>query len=77
MPTYKFVPGTNEYAHKEGTRIPSYTDRILYESRIFMNDIQYYSYKEPIDSDHKPVILTFGIIVNDMSRCNIISKITF
>lgn len=31
LPTYKIIPGKNNYDFMKGKRIPSFTDRILYK----------------------------------------------
>lgn len=59
-PTYKIVPGEGTYNLKDKSRIPSWTDRILYFSnkKIIVKD---YKSLELISSDHKPVTISFFI----------------
>ena len=59
LPTYKYIPGTNRYDLREGKRIPSYTDRILYIDEYCV--LSSMSYKRPegvFFSDHKPLIFS-------------------
>lgn len=39
LPSYKFIQFTSEYDYKEGKRIPSYTDRIVYINNDFKIDV--------------------------------------
>lgn len=61
-PTYKFDKGTNEYDTSEKQRIPSWTDRILYQSDSDIPELEQLNYSSIFDmiySDHKPVFSTF------------------
>ncbi len=59
-PTFKFVEGADAYVISD-TRIPSYTDRILYKSKL-ANALKleaYDSNNELKASDHRPVFAQF------------------
>mmetsp|Transcript_8604 Transcript_8604/g.9800 ORF Transcript_8604/g.9800 Transcript_8604/m.9800 type:complete len:526 (-) Transcript_8604:78-1655(-) len=60
-PTFKFVPGTNQYRTKKGKkeRIPSYCDRILWKSSNQVQQLSYYTTMDLVISDHKPVASQF------------------
>lgn len=54
---------------KEGKRIPSYTDRILYGT-VRENELSNFEYKKIskiIFSDHRPVFLRFNVDINKIS----------
>ena len=53
-PTYKFDAGTNDYDTSEKTRIPAWTDRILYSGANAIA-VEKYERSELVSSDHKPV----------------------
>lgn len=62
-PTYKFDKGTNDYDTSEKQRIPSWTDRILYQSDSDVPELEQLNYSSIFDmvySDHKPVYSTFS-----------------
>ena len=60
MPTYKFKDNSNEY---DFSRIPGWTDRILYKSKKFYDIMlcEYSSINNISISDHKPVYAVFKI----------------
>ncbi len=60
LPSYKFFPGTNKYNLREGKRVPSHTDRVLYiqKEEGIMVDKSYIIEQKTNISDHKPVIFT-------------------
>jgi hypothetical protein len=64
LPSYKFDIGTNFYDTSEKKRIPAYTDRIFYKDNDDIEILTYDSYLEIKNSDHKPVIATFEVIVS-------------
>jgi inositol-1,4,5-trisphosphate 5-phosphatase len=69
-PTFKFVPGTNDYDMK---RRPAWCDRILYKNKpkslknvtLEMEQMSYKSHPNYTLSDHKPVTSEFKIKVPD------------
>ena len=64
MPTYKFKKKSNEYDY---TRIPGWTDRILYKSKRYYDIMlcEYSTIKNICISDHKPVYAVFKINFKD------------
>lgn len=59
LPSYKWKHNTVEFDIHDGKRIPSWTDRVLYNSQnmpIFA-PIKYELDEETIFSDHRPVYL--------------------
>lgn len=65
LPTYKYKCGTEYYNYK--TRIPSWTDRIIYKSKQSYDLIQLdYQVNKSINiSDHKPVYSIFMALVKE------------
>lgn len=64
LPTFKFVPGTDEYWFHSDNKLPGWTDRILYKynkDKITFTPNKYTSIMEMKISDHKPVLLDFLI----------------
>jgi len=63
-PTYKYEPGTNQYASSEKARIPAWCDRILWRT-LQKSDLRLvrYSRAELRTSDHKPVYAIFEVKV--------------
>lgn len=65
-PTFKFVPGTDEYS---GKRVPSWTDRVLWmvrhksQAHCSVNLRYYLSIDEMKISDHRPVIAGFEVAI--------------
>lgn len=54
-PTYKFNIGTNDY---DKSRVPSWTDRILYKVKSHRNEVNCLEYNSVLDldtSDHKVI----------------------
>ena len=67
-PTYKFVPGSNNYINdSEKIRIPSYTDRILFVDKRGIKNIIYKNIPTLMYSDHRPVCAGFEIDLIDNS----------
>ncbi|KAL3321197.1 inositol polyphosphate 5-phosphatase [Cichlidogyrus casuarinus] len=64
-PTFKFDPGCHSYDTSDKGRVPSYTDRILYSSRVkgTIKCIMYDSMRSVAYSDHKPVVGLFDILL--------------
>ncbi|OMJ07581.1 Inositol-1,4,5-trisphosphate 5-phosphatase 1 [Smittium culicis] len=64
-PTYKFVKGTSDYdIRADVPRVPSYTDRILYNQiskELQTRQLNYYCCDTFLFSDHKPVCSIFEI----------------
>jgi len=80
-PTYKFIPGTDEYDQRpeKKLRCPSWTDRILYRSKPIckIEQIEYNCGNLTL-SDHKPVYALFSTelaIINEETREIICSDI--
>ncbi len=65
-PTYKFVIGTSEYDQKK-KRVPSWCDRIIFNSNSNFNQIDYNS-AEIFFSDHKPVYSLFNLSIIEESK---------
>ena len=64
-PTYKFSPGSNKYINDpENSRIPSWTDRILFSNRKGIKNLSYNSIPSLMLSDHRPVQACFEIEIN-------------
>ncbi|KAI1316951.1 hypothetical protein EDD11_009195 [Mortierella claussenii] len=70
QPTYKYDVGTNAWDSSEKRRVPSYTDRILWRSKILAKDsVETLFYKSHMDlniSDHKPVSAFFKLKVKTL-----------
>lgn len=58
-PTYKYDIGTNDYDTSAKSRIPSWTDRILYVENPNVTCLAYNSIDSISTSDHKPVYASF------------------
>lgn len=66
MPTYKYKIDSDNYDFSD--RVPSWTDRIIYKSKITYDLIQL-EYKTINDiriSDHKPVYSVFKILLSEI-----------
>jgi hypothetical protein len=65
LPTYKFKIGSDNYDFSD--RIPSWTDRIIYKSKLNYDLIQleYKTINEIRTSDHKPVLSVFKILLDE------------
>ncbi len=63
-PTYKFDRGTDIYDSGPKSRIPSWTDRILYKNCEDIACLGYNSDMSISTSDHKPVYASFLINLN-------------
>ena len=62
LPSYKYSVGTNKYNYSEGKRVPSHTDRILFEiNEDVLNINEYFVEDNTHFSDHKPVVLNSTI----------------
>jgi len=62
-PTYKFDHGSDNYDSSDKARIPAWTDRILFRSRV-RNHLELLSYQSCADvrsSDHRPVTALFEV----------------
>jgi hypothetical protein len=63
-PTYKYLPGTEQYDSSE--RVPSWTDRILYRAKKnFLTQCKYSSINDTYLSDHKAVYSIFKLQCDD------------
>ena len=64
-PTYKYLPGANEYSEEKPVRIPAWCDRVVWRSSPGQEGcLQHHSYgccDEILTSDHHPVFATFNI----------------
>ena len=69
MPTYKYKKNSKEYDY---SRIPGWTDRILYKSKRFHDILlcEYSSIDELLISDHRPVYAIFKINCKDKKYIN-------
>ncbi|KAK6752006.1 hypothetical protein RB195_003432 [Necator americanus] len=65
-PTHKFEIGTNDYVPN---RIPSYTDRVLYWTRLpsWIETVTYNCIQKTSQSDHRPVYATIRLEVINKS----------
>eukprot|EP00798_Chlamydomonas_sp_ICE-L_P003561 gene3561-13633_t len=69
-PTFKFIPGTDEYSMK---RIPSWTDRVLTKCngndnmRFAIKPLYYCSIVELKESDHRPVVAGYELAIRPPS----------
>lgn len=70
-PTFKLVPGRQEYNYK---RIPSWTDRVLWKVRSSKSaancsvQLRYYDSVPELDfSDHRPVVAGFEVAIKPQS----------
>ncbi|KAK6205143.1 inositol-1,4,5-triphosphate 5-phosphatase [Scheffersomyces amazonensis] len=66
-PTYKFNNGSHEYDTSEKQRVPAWTDRILYLSRV-VKPINYGCVRDIMFSDHRPVYGQFKIKVTTIDK---------
>ncbi|KIM68900.1 hypothetical protein SCLCIDRAFT_104475 [Scleroderma citrinum Foug A] len=67
-PTYKYDVGTDNYDTSEKTRIPAWTDRILFKGKM---DLAVYSRAELKGSDHRPV---FGLFRTQVRIVDAVKK---
>ncbi|KAJ7490357.1 SacI homology domain-containing protein [Mycena galericulata] len=76
-PTYRYDLGTDNYDTSEKMRIPAWTDRILYRSRVESLDLAVYSRAELKGSDHKPVFAIFRAAVRtiDVAKRTALSQL--
>ena len=67
MPTYKYKDFSNEFDY---SRIPGWTDRILYKSKEYYDIMlcEYSSINNISISDHKPVYAIFKINFNNHEK---------
>lgn len=70
MPTYKFNPNSRIYDTSRSLRQPSFTDRILFKSRVPLRAIFYDSFNELTHSDHRPVSAIFKVQLMPIKPCN-------
>jgi len=68
LPTYKFKIGSDNYDLTD--RVPSWTDRILFKSKLNYDLIQleYKTINEVRSSDHKPVFSVFKVLLNEKNE---------
>lgn len=59
-PTYKYDKNTDDYDTSEKERVPSWTDRVLYSSKGYCEQI-FYRRAELKISDHRPVLSAFRV----------------
>jgi len=64
-PTYKFDNGSDHYDTSSKARIPSWTDRVLWKSKLpgTVELLHYSSVPELKTSDHRAVVATFDVMV--------------
>jgi hypothetical protein len=70
-PTYKLIVGSHDYVLEDrGDRIPGWTDRILYKSKIpaLLQVKEYKSISEIVYSDHKPVYAIFEVDLSELRK---------
>jgi len=78
LPTYKYDKYSNVYDSSKKQRVPSWTDRILWNCDFGIVKQLYYNRKEIKDSDHRPVCALFVLEVkkvNQTKREEIIKQI--
>jgi len=70
FPTYKYEIGTDNYDFQD--RVPSWTDRIIYKSKLNYDLIQldYKTISQVRSSDHKPVYSVFKLLLNEKKNEN-------
>ena len=65
-PTYKYEQGTNNFVgDSENTRIPSWTDRILFSNKKNIRNLNYSYIPSLMYSDHRPVQAAFEIDIDN------------
>ena len=72
LPTYKFDKGKQIYDSSRKMRVPSYTDRILFQ--VNPNQIKCLEYKSIPSisfSDHKPICATFQAFLSETVEGNV------
>jgi hypothetical protein len=70
-PTYKYVQGSNEYAYDEDKiRVPAWTDRIFFCKNKNIKMLTYDTIKSIRYSDHRPVVGTFLINIDNKKNSN-------
>jgi len=72
-PTYKYDMGTHVYDTSKKSRVPSWTDRILYKPALSITHEQitvnrYTSVQDVTVSDHKPVVMTMDVAVESWEK---------
>ena len=65
IPTYKFDVGTSVYDSSKKQRVPAYCDRILFKRNNILSQLKYYACMGVKFSDHKPVIGSFVLNLED------------
>lgn len=68
-PTYRYDAGSNNYDTSEKSRIPAWTDRVLFQG-VGINQLAY-ERAELLSSDHKPVKACFRIEVCFQSKIRV------
>jgi len=73
-PTYRYDVGTDNYDTSEKSRIPAWTDRILYRGSSL--DLSVYSRAELKGSDHRPVfaLMKADVRINDAVKKAALSR---
>lgn len=63
LPSYKFDTGTDQYDTSGKKRVPSWCDRILIwtNKKIKSHQPMFYSTKNILESDHKPVVAYYKV----------------
>lgn len=76
-PTYKYDDNTDTYDTSKKQRVPSWTDRILYQASRGSNQageiknsirLEYYNRREHRHSDHRPVLAMFSLVVKKIDK---------
>lgn len=76
-PTYKYDDNTDTYDTSKKMRVPSWTDRILYQASRGSNQageikntirLEYYNRRENRHSDHRPVLALFTVGVKKVDK---------
>lgn len=66
LPTYKFDKGLHNYDSSRKMRVPSYTDRILFQvNPTQLKCLEYKSIPSICFSDHKPVCATLQVFLSE------------
>ena len=70
-PTYKYLPGSNDYDRREDKlRAPAWCDRVLWYADRLVDDVTCLDYErlETCLSDHKPVVAAFKFLASTILR---------
>ncbi|XP_054709213.1 synaptojanin-1-like [Uloborus diversus] len=83
-PTYKYDIFSDDYDTSEKSRIPSWTDRVLFRRKIFLTEmdspgsIVFYGRAELKTSDHRPVIAHIDVNIlriNELKRLEVFQEL--